>query len=185
MKLTNEQRLMVEDNMRLVYWVIREAGYVGDKQDAEQELMWELCKAAYRFDPTKGTKFSTYAMSCLKSKMKTLKAKRGLWSPMRQHKKGKPIFVGFEVTSLNRKVETPNDVVELMDVIPSGEISMEEMAIDRIDLERFIEALQRKDRRIIEMRMQGYTYREIANEIGDSEAYVCRRVKKLVEKLNS
>lgn len=185
MKLTDEQRRMVENNVKLVYSCLRNVGYVGNRQDVEQELMMELCKAAYRYDASKGTQFSTYAVSCIKSKIRTIKAKRGLWSATRQFKKGQEMYVGFEVTSLNRKIDGNDEELELMDIIPSTETPMEDQVLARIEIDRFAESLTGNDKTIIEMRMQGYTYQEIADKIGISETHACRRVKKLVQKLNS
>lgn len=184
MRLTDEQRRMVEDNVKLVYRCLNEAGYVGNRQDAEQELMLALCAAAYNYDSSRG-KFSTYAVSCIKSKIKTLKAKADLWSPTRQFKKGTRMFVGFKPCSLNAKIEGNDEELELMDVIPSTETPVEEQVIESIDVQAFLAEIDPRDKQILEMRAQGYTYQEIGDAIGISQPHVCRRVKKLVEKLNS
>lgn len=66
MKLNDEQRKLVEDNIKLVYYTIQlvkgninnidliEAGYIG------------ICKAALYYNPYNNITFATYAISCIK-----------------------------------------------------------------------------------------------------------------------
>lgn len=182
--LTDEQRHMVENNVNLVYKCLNSAGYVSSRSDAEQELMLELCAAARNYDSSKG-KFSTYAVACIKHRIKELKAKGDLWGATRQFKKGEQMYVGFKVTSLNRKMEGNDEELEQIDIIPSTEISVEDAVLSNLTFGQFMAQLSDKDRRILEMRLEGYTYQEIADYIGISEAHACRRVKQLVKKLNS
>lgn len=57
---------------------------------------------------------------------------------------------------------------------PSGE---------RLDLERALDALTPKARKIIELREYGYRYEEIADMIGSTEAAIKMQVKRAFEKL--
>lgn len=188
MKLTDEQRRRVEENVRLVYDRLNKAGYVGSRQDAEQECFLALCIAACNYDESR-SKFSTYAVSCIDAKIRTLKAKEDLWSPTRQFKKDKNgkvknTYVGFKAISLNQKIEGNDEDVELMDIIPSAEEPLEDKVIRSIDLQSAMDTLSETDRRILQLRMDGYTYGKIAEIIGISQPHACRRVKKIVEKLN-
>lgn len=188
MKLTDEQRSMVEENIRLVYDRLNKAGYVGNRQDAEQECMLALCVAACNYDASR-SKFSTYAVSCIDAKIRTLKAKGDLWSPTRQFKKEadgkvKNTYVGFKAISLNQKIEGNDEEVELMDIIPSAEEPLEDKVIRGLDFQSVLSKLSEMDRRILQLRMDGYTYNKIAEIIGISQPHACRRVKKILEKLN-
>ena len=59
--LTDEQRKLVEDNIRLVYQQVHKRGIVNE--DLVQEGMLGLINAARFYSPEFGVKFSTYACS--------------------------------------------------------------------------------------------------------------------------
>lgn len=69
--LDDSQRLLVEDNMKLVYHVISHEypTFRGD-EDIIQNGMLGLCRAAMKWDASKGCKFSTYACVCIRSAIK-------------------------------------------------------------------------------------------------------------------
>jgi RNA polymerase sigma factor (sigma-70 family) len=57
---------LVLDNEKLVYYVIKKLGIYKDLDNFYDIGMIGLCKAARNFDSKSGTKFSTYAISCIK-----------------------------------------------------------------------------------------------------------------------
>ncbi len=57
---------LVLDNEKLVYYVIKKLGINKDKDNFYDIGMIGLCKAARSFDSKSDTKFSTYAISCIK-----------------------------------------------------------------------------------------------------------------------
>ena len=65
--LTEEQKLLVENNMALVNYIIRKRIHIGqdDYEDLFQEGCYYLCKAALDFNPDLGFQFSTYAGSLI------------------------------------------------------------------------------------------------------------------------
>ena len=68
MKLTDEQRMLVESNLNLVHHVIhKKCRNIGrnEYEDIYQTGVIGLCKAVEKFDPTKGFAFSTFAARCI------------------------------------------------------------------------------------------------------------------------
>ena len=67
--MNHEQSTLVESNMNLVYYIISKyyPTYLYD-EDIVQSGMLGLCKAAERFDDTKG-KFSTFAGRCIRNEI--------------------------------------------------------------------------------------------------------------------
>ena len=60
--LNDAQRKLVEDNQKLVYWVIaRKFPWLTQDEDLQSVGTIGLCKAAEYFDESKGYNFSTYA----------------------------------------------------------------------------------------------------------------------------
>ena len=59
------------------------------------------------------------------------------------------------------------------------------MPLDGLDLERALEMLSPRARRIIELREYGYRYEEIAEIIGTTEAAIKMQVKRAFEKMRS
>ena len=66
--LTDEQRQLVEDNVKLVPWTINRFGLhraSGNAQDTYCDGYEGLCRAAARYNPERGT-FSTYATTSIR-----------------------------------------------------------------------------------------------------------------------
>lgn len=67
--LTEEERLLVEENVSLVGTVLKQyfpaysSGRIYDVEDLRQEGMYALCLAVIEFDESRGLRFSTYAIS--------------------------------------------------------------------------------------------------------------------------
>lgn len=59
-RLTPEQQAVVESNLRLISVVVKPGS--PNYEDAWQNAVFGLARAAQKFDPAKGFKFSTYAM---------------------------------------------------------------------------------------------------------------------------
>lgn len=183
MRLTEEQKRLVEDNIKIVYSCLKSAGYTDSPKDLEQEAMLALCIAAINYDDSKG-QFSTYAFACVSAKIRTVCAKSGLWSATRKFGKGK-MYEGFRVDSLNRQIPGNDDEVELIEVIPSVSPTPEDIVIAKFQLSSMLAKLSDTDKSIVLLRLQGYTFREIAKKVGFTATHVCRRFNKFVENIKS
>lgn len=67
--------------------------------------------------------------------------------------------------------------------LPPPRHSPDGVSIAHVDLDRALDALTPKTRRIIELREYGYLYREIAQMLDTTEAAVKMRVKRAFEKM--
>lgn len=69
MEMNDKQRQLVEDNLKLVRYIINKEfpRYRGD-EDMFQIGSWGLCKAAMGWDESKGT-FSTFAYRCVRNEI--------------------------------------------------------------------------------------------------------------------
>lgn len=69
MKLTEEQKILVQDNIKLVHFVIQKYLHIHpsnpDYEEYVQTGSEALCKVASRFNPELGIKFSTYATTSI------------------------------------------------------------------------------------------------------------------------
>ena len=64
LKLNDEQKRLVEDNVRLVEHMAKLTGY--NEDDNIQWGYYGLCQAAARYNPSKGYKFTTYACNYIR-----------------------------------------------------------------------------------------------------------------------
>ena len=67
--------------------------------------------------------------------------------------------------------------------VPDPRLHLEEFVCAKIDAERFLASLPEKERRIVQMREEGYTYTEIAVELGfANHSSVIKRMKGIKKK---
>ena len=66
--LTEPQKKLVEDNEKLIYYGINKYGY-GDIERFYGAAAVGLCRAAETYQTSKGTKFSTYALRCIRNEI--------------------------------------------------------------------------------------------------------------------
>lgn len=70
MKLTDEQKLLVENNTGLVVYIVdtyfkRNFFYI-DRQELIDEGLYWLCKCTLSYDSSRGVKYSTFVCICIK-----------------------------------------------------------------------------------------------------------------------
>lgn len=87
----------------------------------------------------------------------------------------------FELQDLYRGRYGPKELV--YDPLDPPERTDETSTADAIDLERAMDRLSDRARRIIELREYGYRYEEIADVLGTTEAAIKMQVKRAFEKL--
>ena len=74
MKLTEKQQQLVEDNIKLVGFVIKKSGIKFNNYKIEYEDLYQigclgLCRAVETFDPEYGSTFSTYAYIVIRNEI--------------------------------------------------------------------------------------------------------------------
>lgn len=166
MKLTEEQKKLVEENHNLIYWFAKK--YHVPIEEYYDVLAQGLCMAAYHYDPSKCS-FSTYAYLCMNTEMHV------------------------EYRKTLRKSEIPQGNIfhyenawQLSDLIPTNE-KTENKVIDRISYENLIsllnDILNDKDKEVLTHIVNGLTMREIAKIEGTSHQAIHNRMKKIREKV--
>lgn len=98
--MTEEQRKLVEDNIKLAYMV---GSRYGGSEDTYQEAMVGLCKAAMTYNPELGA-FSSYAVPTIEHQLQTqhrLSHTKGRWSPQRPISMDAMIFEDEYANSYN------------------------------------------------------------------------------------
>lgn len=166
MKLTEEQKKLVEENHNLIYWFAKK--YHVPIEDYYDVLAQGLCMAAYHYDPSKCS-FSTYAYLCMNTEMHV------------------------EYRKTLRKSEIPQGNIfhyenawQLSDLIPTNE-KTENKVIDKISYENLIsllnDILNDKDKEVLTHIVNGLTMREIAKIEGTSHQAIHNRMKKIREKV--
>ena len=166
MKLTEEQKKLVEENHNLIYWFAKK--YHVPIEEYYDVLAQGLCMAAYHYDPSKCS-FSTYAYLCMNTEMHV------------------------EYRKTLRKSEIPQGNIfhyenawQLSDLIPTNE-KTENKVIDRISYENLIsllnDILNDKDKEVLTHILNGLTMREIAKIEGTSHQAIHNRMKKIREKV--
>ena len=166
MKLTEEQKKLVEENHNLIYWFAKK--YHVPIEDYYDVLAQGLCMAAYHYDPSKCS-FSTYAYLCMNTEMHV------------------------EYRKTLRKSEIPQGNIfhyenawQLSDLIPTNE-KTENKVIDKISYENLTsllnDILNDKDKEVLSYILNGLTMREIAKIEGTSHQAIHNRMKKIRDKV--
>lgn len=82
--LTEEQKKLAADNINLVWWHIKKL--LSDKRIRPPEidevaghLLWHLCLAAEKYDPTKNVKFSSFAIYAFRTGFSRYLGLRSIW----------------------------------------------------------------------------------------------------------
>lgn len=132
--LTAEQKKLVEDNWRLVRFVIKKyfrngQGYPVEYEDMEQIGYLGLCKAARDYDPSRGVKFSTLATLAISNAI--LKHLRALNMPKRRPK--------LSPVSLQQKYfNTAGNSTTLAEIIPDKGMSIEDQILVKLIIRQLI-----------------------------------------------
>ena len=114
-RLTDAQRVLVEEHQGLVYACVRDcfapAIYaLAEPEDVIQTGMLGLIRAAQSYNPDRHIRFATYAWACIRNYIRT-------W---RQHLLHRSHNLETRTMSLDRTIYADNGIT-LGDVLPSGE----------------------------------------------------------------
>lgn len=170
---------LIEHNLRLVAHVAKKFDSSGiDHDDLISIGTVGLIKAVETFQPTKGTKFATYAARCIQNEilmqLRALKKTRkdvSLYSPIGTDKEGNEITIG--------------------DVLGSDADETEEEVNKRMEIRsmmKLMEMLDERERKVIDLRFgladgREWTQNEVADALGISRSYVSRLEKRALLKM--
>jgi RNA polymerase sporulation-specific sigma factor len=164
---------VVEQNMPLVTARVKKLNNGMYDEDMFQEGCMGLIYAADRFDPSKGSVFSTYAVKYIDGYIKAYKNKNSVIRPRR---KGSS-FERASVESLNSRISNDDDRT-LEDVLCDEENPIQGI-IDDIAVDMFFDTLNHQERSIVELMTNDYTQREISRVLGISQPQVSRVLKEV------
>lgn len=161
---------LIEDNMKLVYYVINKyyPSYLGD-EDVVQEGMLGLCRAANNYDPSK-TKFSTYAVICIKHQI--------LYYLRSRSKHNGTLSLDYDVKGEERNCE------------PFVNFIVGELDVDTVwvDFKTFYSTLTENEKNIIDLSLY-YSPTEIGEMLGktmhnvhSTKSKIKRKWRKFLEK---
>ena len=156
-RLSEEQKLVVEENIWVVNSVLKDLGLSFDNDLRQSALLYMCEKLIFKFDPARGTKFSTYATGNIKHYIrKELKARYKLSQK--------------EIRETEGSEEADED----------GSLDAME-AVTKIVAMR--EICNEKELVIVNLLGQGYTYRAIASIVGKSPSTVFNHIKDIRAKI--
>ena len=159
------------EHINLVHHVAKRYNRMSDYEDLVQEGMLGLVKAAKRFDPATGNKFSSYAVTCIRGEiLHYIRDKRDFVRCPRAE-------IPITLLSLNCIVNGPG-APDFMGCIPSPE----EVCDPASELiQEFMKTLSARDQSIFKMRFKGATIKSIAKELKAATMTVTRRLEKLTD----
>ncbi|MCL6443912.1 MAG: RNA polymerase sporulation sigma factor SigK [Alicyclobacillus sp.] len=171
--------ILIEHNLRLVAHVAKKFDSCGiDHDDLISIGTVGLIKAVETYQPTKGTKFATYAARCIQNEIlmqiRTLKKTRkdvSLYSPIGTDKEGNEITIGDVLgTELDETVDEVSKRMEIRNML------------------KLLDILDERERKVIEMRFglldeREWTQNEVADALGISRSYVSRLEKRALLKM--
>lgn len=160
-----DKKQLIEDNMNLVYFVVNK--YYPTFQfdeDVIQEGMVGLCKAAEKFDESRGTAFSTYAVKSIINEIR-------MYFRLNQQ----PI----EILSLDYELKgiRGNEECSAADLIV-GEADID---LDLISFKQFTDSLDESERELLQL-LSIYNQSEIGEKFGVSRQIISRRKKRIESK---
>lgn len=169
MKTKEETLELFEANQKLVHYVLNK--YIGpqsieDAEDLIQEGMIALYKCIKLYDETKGFAFSTYACSAILKSMVRHKERY-----LNKHS---------NIRSLNEVVQK-DEKCEFIELIEDKNIDPTEIEVNEL-INNIYKITNEKERKTLEMRLEGKTQREIAKALKVSQveiSRVCKRIRKI------
>lgn len=149
-------------------------------EDLKQEGAMALLQAIRNFDESLGVSFITFAMYYVKRNMDRFIIKSSSVK-VSTHVRLSDIP---KVASLDAPVENSNGDKEIClgDTLQSNNYVESEVEF-KIMLEKITKTLTEEEKKILLLRVRGYTFKQIADELGISERQMNFRLKKMRNKL--
>lgn len=154
---------------RLLYHTIR--GYAMPMENRQSIVHMSFMKAFNKYDINSGYKFSTYASACALNEAK-MYCREVL-------KKSNTMTVSYEECLAE---DTQGNTLTIYDTI-EGDISPEDKYIEKMDIKLVLDCIKKltpDNQRIIQLHLANVPQREIAKEFGLTQAYVSRKIRKVL-----
>ena len=162
--MTAEQSKLVQDNVKLVYFVLQKLHLPYD-DDLVSEGNLGLIRAAQKFDASKGFKFATFATSYIINCIRTYLANgTTVIKPLRK-RDGKYIYANLvNEEDLVTENGSPYELPSPIDTDLESDLIVED----------FLNKLTVVERRIVKGLMDGRTQQSISNELNLTQPSICR-----------
>lgn len=171
-KITDEQKKLVEDNHNLIYSFLQKYHLTIDEYYGLAAI--GLCKAGKTYNGEK-SKFSTYAYKCMFTT---------IMCELRKNKQAKTI-PEYQIVYYQAELENnEGDTASFMNYMPSKE-NVEDSVLSKVIFDEYTNKLKDRDKKIFSLFREGYKQKEIGKMLGCSQAQVSRVKKKLCEYLAS
>jgi RNA polymerase sporulation-specific sigma factor len=186
LELTDEQRVLVEENVKLVYFYAEKfvSSCPLDKDEIHAVMMYGLCKAAGTFKPDK-SKFSTYATRCMRNE---------LFMRLRQEKKwGRASYLNDIAMKADRMDDDDSASYEAF-MYDKDDTPIEDQAVNTVTVERLKEWLLKQEKhmndttkKVVTLWVQnpGMTQADLAEQTNVSQAQVSRILKRMKDQIIS
>lgn len=150
----------------------------GDIEDIVQEGMIGLYKAIKSYNSQKDASFKTFAIICIKHQIQTA-IKRALAN------KNKPLSYAVSLQSFSKTSEN----MEFLPIELILDITPAEKAIDKENFfalkQSINECLSDFEIKVLKLYLQGYSYKEIANQLSISQKSIDNALSRIKSKLRT
>lgn len=167
MVLNDEQRQMVVDNEKLIWWTMKRFG-VSDIDDIYSILALGLCKAAFTYKKEKG-EFSTWAITIMEMEIK-LEFRRRNTNIRRLN------YETFSYNSIIPNGKNKNDIEFLETIQGKSDVWEDLVNID-------FSCLTDTEKQIVKLICEGYNQMEMKEIMGLSQSYISRIITRIKKKL--
>jgi len=172
-----DREKLVTDNINLIYHVMKKMGILSQQDEYYDAGVIGLIRAAKKYDPSTGYKFSSLAAKYIKHQIL-----REI-----QERKTSNRRINYETVSLDYVVSTYKGVDTTLGDFAADPFDIEEFMMHKEKIESVVKAiytLKEKDRRIIKYHICDHmNYKEIAEKLNCSRSAISMRMKKIIEKL--
>ena len=170
-----DRQKLVEENLKLVYEVAHKYKYLCcttvDFEDLVSIGYIGLIKASKAYDDTKNIKFSTLAFVCIKNAI------------LREFVNKQYKFNDTNTVSLNSNINTGSAVVENIELAEIIRDDKMDDYLENLDNKILIDSIYEKctarEKKIIDMFLEGYSLREIAPVVGCHHITVSKVINNL------
>lgn len=212
--IVQQEEALIQQHRGLIFsvvnrfvWAVRKGET--DYEDLVSEATIGMIKAVRRYDPGLGTQFTTFAVTYMKGEIRNYLTRR-----MPLIKIHRPTYeLAGHILRRKLKDDSPFEISQVLNCTPQeaqnalryireSRISSLEKPIDEdgntvmdcfgqlddqsdIDVDEFLNGLNQRQRRIVQLRMQGKTQHEIGELFGISQIQISRILRQIGEKLQA